>query len=112
MLTFVLLNFNTLSLFFLDEIIMINGSPIALLMHVAPISDARDDSFGFWFDLVVVLEISLALLLRLATSTLIVAAVIVFFFMRNSACPFYRFHCRLGSLSLGRLSIKLINSVN
>ena len=66
---------------------MVNGLPIALLVHVAPISDARDDPFGFWIDLVGVLEISLALLLRLATSTLIVAAVIVVFFMRNSACP-------------------------
>lgn len=80
MLTFVLVIFNTtLSLYFLREIIIVNGSPIALLVHVAPISAARDDSFGFRFDLVGVLEISFALLLRLATSTLILAAVIVVF---------------------------------
>ena len=56
---------------------------IALLVHVAPISDARDDSFGFWFDLVGELEISLALLLRLANSTLIVAAKIVVFYAKQ-----------------------------
>ena len=83
MLTFVLLIFNTLSLFFLGEMIIVNGSPIASLVLVAPISDARDDPFGFWFDFVGELEISLALLLRLANSTLIVAAEIVFFYAKQ-----------------------------